>query len=241
VVFADDDDARLREFLSTGRRFAAARTVEETLDLIISAAVDTSPGTDLAGVMLLEGPGNIVSPATTDPVVNELDQVQADHDEGPCVESIYDEEMVLVQDMAEHRDRWPHFVRRALDLGVHSSLSFQLYSHHKRAGSLNLFSRRAHAFGEEDEILGALFANQAGLALLGAQRAAQLDRAVASRDVIGTAKGILMERFGLDDNEAFQRLVRSSQDTNIKLVDVARWLVSEQKAEKQDDGEGSGT
>mgnify|MGYP006205664907 CR=1 FL=1 len=58
-----------------------------------------------------------------------------------------------------------------------------------------------HAFGDDDRVLGALFANQAGLALLGAQRAAQLDRAVASRDVIGTAKGILMERFGIDDND----------------------------------------
>ena len=230
MVFADDDDARLREFLSTGRRFAEATTVEQTLQLIITAAVDTSPATDLAGVMLLEGPGKITSPATTDHVVNELDEVQARYDEGPCVESIYDEEVVLVQDMSEHLDRWPTFARRALDLDVHSSLSFQLYSHHKRAGSLNLFSHRAHAFGDEDRVLGALFANQAGLALLGAQRAAQLDRAVASRDVIGTAKGILMERFGLDDNEAFQRLVSSSQDTNIKLVDVARWLVSERGA-----------
>jgi len=226
MVFVEDD-ARLRELLDQGRRFVAATSVEETLELIVTAAVDTSPATDLAGVLLLEGRGNIVSPATTDDVVNQLDKVQADHNEGPCVESIYDEEMVLVQDFGEHLEQWPHFARRALDLDVHSSLSFQLFSERNRAGSLNLFSRRAHAFGEEDRILGALFANQAGLALRGAQRAAQLDRAVASRDVIGTAKGILMERFGVDDDEAFQRLVRSSQETNLKLVEVARWLVGE--------------
>jgi len=225
-VFTEDGE-RLREFLSTGRRFAAVKSVEETLSLIIEAAVDTSPATDLAGVILLEGRGKITSPATTDEVVNELDRVQAEHDEGPCVESIYDEELVLVDDIGEHLDRWPHFARRALDLGVHSSLSFQLFSEAKRAGSLNLFSRRAHAFGEEDRVLGALFANQAGLALRGAQRIAQLDQAVASRDLIGTAKGILMERFGIGDDEAFQRLVRSSQETNIKLVEVARWLVHE--------------
>ncbi|GAA4876840.1 GAF and ANTAR domain-containing protein [Actinomycetospora straminea] len=226
TVFAEDD-ARLRDLLTSGRQFGSATTVEDTLAMILAAAVDTSPATDLAGVLLLEGRGKIVSPATTDEVVNELDQVQADTGEGPCVESIYDEEIVLVQDFAEETDRWPNFVRRALDLGVHSSLSFQLYSENKRAASLNLFSRRTHAFDEDDRILGALFANQAGLALRGAQRAAQLDRAVSSRDVIGTAKGILMERFGLRDDEAFQRLVRSSQDTNIKLVDVARWLVGE--------------
>jgi GAF domain-containing protein len=226
MVFGEDD-ARLREFLSTGRRFAATSTVEQTLELVLTAAVDTSPATDLAGVLLLEERGKITSPATTDEVVNELDRVQAEHNEGPCVESIYDEEMVLVQDFAEHLERWPHFARRALDLEIHSSLSFQLFSEGSRAGSLNLFSRRAHAFVEEDRILGALFANQAGLALRGARRVAQLDRAVASRDVIGMAKGILIERFGIGDDEAFQRLVQSSQHTNMKLVDVARWLVGE--------------
>jgi hypothetical protein len=232
MVFAEDD-ARLREFLTTGRRFAATTNVEDTLELILTAAVDTSPATDLAGILLLEGRGKIVSPATTDEVVNELDQVQAEHNEGPCVESIYDQEMVLVEDMSEHLERWPHFARRSLDLGVHSSLSFQLFSQGNRAGSLNLFSHRAHAFAGDDRVLGALFANQAGLALRGARRAAELDRALASRDVIGTAKGILMERFGVDDGEAFQRLVRSSQDTNIKLADVARWLVGETAAEQE--------
>jgi GAF domain-containing protein len=226
MVFAEDD-ARLREFLSTGRRFAASSTVEQTLELVLSAAVDTSPATDLAGVLLLEERGKITSPATTDDVVNELDRVQAEYTEGPCVESIYDEEMVSVADFAEELERWPHFARRALDLGVHSSLSFQLFTEGSRAGSLNLFSHRAHAFGEEDRVLGALFANQAGLALRGARRVAQLDRAVASRDVIGMAKGILIERFGIGDGEAFQRLVQSSQHTNMKLVDVARWLVGE--------------
>ena len=230
MVFAEDD-ARLRAFLTTGRRFAATSSVEETLELVLVAAVDTSPATDLAGVLLLEGRGRIVSPTTTGEVVNELDQVQAEHGEGPCVESIYDEEMVHIGDFSEHLDRWPHFARRALDLGVHSSLSFRLFTDGSRAGSLNLFSHRANAFGEEDRVLGALFANQAGLALRGARRVAQLDRAVASRDVIGTAKGILMERFGISDDEAFQRLVRSSQDTNMKLVDVARWLVGESAPE----------
>jgi GAF domain-containing protein len=225
-VFTEQND-RLRDFLATGRRFAAASSVEETLHLILTAAVDTTPATDLAGVLLLEGRGKITSPATTDEVVNRLDQIQAEHNEGPCVESIYDQEIVLVQDFAEDLERWPHFARAALDHDVHSSLSFQLYTDGKRAGSLNLCSHSKHAFGEDDRILGALFANQAGLALRGAQRVAQLDQAVVSRGVIGTAKGILMERFGIGDDEAFQRLVRSSQDTNIKLVDVAQWLVDE--------------
>ncbi|MEJ2889221.1 GAF and ANTAR domain-containing protein [Actinomycetospora aeridis] len=222
-----EQDGRLRDFLATGRRFVAATSVEETLQLILTSAVDTSPATDLAGVLLLEGRNTITSPATTDEVVNELDRVQAQYTEGPCVESIFDHEIVVVEDFSDELERWPHFARSALDHDVHSSLSFQLYSEGKQAGSLNLFSHRKRAFGEDDRILGALFANQAGLALRGAQRVAHLDQAVASRGVIGMAKGILMERFGIGDDEAFQRLVRSSQDTNLKLVDVAQWLVDE--------------
>ncbi|GAA4935434.1 GAF domain-containing protein [Actinomycetospora succinea] len=228
-----EHDERLRDFLATGRRFATTTSVEETLQLILTSAVDSSPATDLAGVLLLEGRDKITSPATTDEVVNELDQVQAQYVEGPCVESIYDHELVVVEDFAKELERWPNFARRALDRDVHSSLSFQLYSEGKNAGSLNLFSHRPYAFDEDDRVLGSLFANQAGLALRGAQRVAHLDRAVASRGIIGMAKGILIERFGIGDDEAFQRLVRSSQDTNIKLVDVAQWLIDETTGKHQ--------
>jgi hypothetical protein len=71
-----------------------------------------------------------------------------------------------------------------------------------------------------------LFGVQAGLLLYGATHAAQMSRALDTRDVIGQAKGILMERFGVEGDQAFQMLVRSSQDTNIKLADVARWLTT---------------
>jgi AmiR/NasT family two-component response regulator len=63
--------------------------------------------------------------------------------------------------------------------------------------------------------------------LHGADHAARLGHALETRDVIGQAKGILMERFTVDDEEAFRLLVTSSQDTNMKLVDVARWLTGE--------------
>ncbi len=60
--------------------------------------------------------------------------------------------------------------------------------------------------------------------LYGSQQASHLQRAVDSRDLIGRAKGILMERFGVGDEAAFQMIVESSQETNMKLTAVARWL-----------------
>jgi AmiR/NasT family two-component response regulator len=72
-----------------------------------------------------------------------------------------------------------------------------------------------------------LFGTQAGLLIYGSNQAVHLQYALESRDLIGQAKGILMERFKVDDSAAFEMLVRSSQDTNIKLVDVARWLTTD--------------
>ena len=59
-----------------------------------------------------------------------------------------------------------------------------------------------------------------------------LREALENRDVIGQAKGILMERHGISADEAFGRLVRISQDTNVKLHTVAEQLVGE-----KDDGD----
>ena len=93
--------------------------------------------------------------------------------------------------------------------------------------ALNLYAHDAGVFDEHARILAGLFGAQAALLFYGAENAGHLQRAVDSRDLIGQAKGIIMERFTLDDDGAFALLVQSSQETNMKLVEVARWLVSE--------------
>ena len=93
--------------------------------------------------------------------------------------------------------------------------------------ALNLYSATPHVFDEEGRTLAGLFGIQASILLYGADTAAQLQRAVDSRDQIGQAKGILRERFGVDDEGAFQMLVKSSQETNMKLTAVAQWLLED--------------
>ena len=93
--------------------------------------------------------------------------------------------------------------------------------------ALNLYAEGPDAFDEHAQTLAGLFGVQASLLLYGADTAMHLQRAVDSRDLIGQAKGIVMERFKIDDEAAFQMLVRTSQDTNIKLTAVAQWLTSE--------------
>jgi len=95
--------------------------------------------------------------------------------------------------------------------------------------ALNLYSAEVDAFDESARTLAGLFGLQAAVLLYGADQASHLSLAVESRDLIGQAKGILMERFDVDDQTAFQMLVRSSQDTNVKLIDVARWLTGNRR------------
>ena len=103
-------------------------------------------------------------------------------------------------------------------------LSFQLYVERGNLGALNLYSRTAHAFDDESERVGLLFASHAGIALAGAKTEAQLREGMDSRDLIGQAKGILMERYNISAVQAFGLLTRTSADNNIKLRALAEQL-----------------
>ena len=90
--------------------------------------------------------------------------------------------------------------------------------------SLNLYSADRNAFDNDSEHIGLLFAAHAAVAISGAHQQEHLNKAIAARDLIGQAKGILMERHKITADQAFSVLARASQQTNTKLVDVARSL-----------------
>ena len=196
----------------------------ETGSLIVASAAASVPGAEQAGVSLLYADGAIESQSISDESIREVDQLQAQFREGPCVTALWDEHTVAVDDMVAESWRWPRFAPAAVELGVGSMLSFQLYARESSLGALNLYAGQARSFGPEARTLGGLFAMHAAASLGEARHVAQLQEALASRDVIGQAKGILMERFGIDAEQAFNMLARSSQETNMKLTAVARWL-----------------
>ncbi|MDN5914518.1 MAG: ANTAR domain-containing protein [Pseudonocardia sp.] len=109
-------------------------------------------------------------------------------------------------------------------------------------GAVNLYSTRRDGFGHSDRVLGEVFAMHVGVTVYGAHAVANLRRAVETRDVIGQGKGILMERFGLSSGAAFDLLVRTSQTRNVKVRDVAQWLVNERgtRARSNDNGSNVG-
>ena len=117
-----------------------------------------------------------------------------------------------------HDDAYPESLQTIKDK------PFQLYVQDEELGSLNLYSRTASGFDDVDEITGLLFASHAAVVLAGAQHESNLQAALAGLDIIGQAKGILMERYQLTEAAAFAVLVQTSQCSNRKLRDIAETL-----------------
>lgn len=205
------------------RTLQRQRGEQETLDAIVHTAVGTIPGAEDAGIMTVLGRSEIRTVATTGELPCDVDQAQYETGQGPCLTALYQEKIVSVPDVAED-DRWRAFAGRAAALGVGSMLSFQLYVQNEDLGALNLYSRKEGAFDDESQHVGSLFAGHAAIALASAQERRQLGAAVQTRDLIGQAKGILMERHKLTADQAFALLTRASQHTNVKLRDIAEQL-----------------
>ncbi|HWG15031.1 MAG TPA: GAF and ANTAR domain-containing protein [Streptosporangiaceae bacterium] len=152
-----------------------------------------------------------------------LDVLKQETGTGPCIDCSRDQVTVRVDDMTTE-SRWPRYAELALSLNVASMLCVPLYVHDEQLGSVSLFATDRAAFTVADEYLARLFACQAAMALAEVRRAEQMRRALANRDVIGQAKGILMERHRITADEAFKLLADQSQRANLKLADVARTL-----------------
>ena len=199
--------------------------VAKTLEAITAAAVRSVPGTDECGITLVTGRRKVESRAPTGELPRTVDGIQERLAEGPCLSAVYEQQTVLVEDIRSE-ERWPRFAAEVADLGVGSMLSFQLFVTGGNLGALNLYSRQSHAFDADAESIGLLFATHASVALAGAQQEERMRTAMTSREVIGQAQGILMERFRFTGAQAFQVLARASSHTNRKVADIAEELTT---------------
>jgi GAF domain-containing protein len=194
--------------------------VESTLQTIASAAIGSIAGAEHCTISYVVGRESVEPRASTGELSQRVDEMQNRLRQGPCLDAIWERETVRIEDMRVE-ERWPLYAAEAVELGVLSSLSFQLFVTGDNLGALNLYAGRPHAFTEESEDVGLVFAAHAAVALAGARHEFNLQRAASTRDLIGQAKGILMERFKLTAVQAFTVLSRTSQQTNRKLIDIA--------------------
>jgi GAF domain-containing protein len=196
--------------------------IGHTLHLLL---VLTVPGAQTASVMVLRPDGDFESVAVTDLAVRAVDRIQHELREGPCVDAIVKAPIVVLSDLT-HEPRWPAFAAAAAELGVRSMLSCRLAVSDGTVASLNMHSAERDAFDQQSMLLAAVSSAHASVALAAANVNASLRAAVRSRQSIGEACGILMERHGLTSEQAFELLVKTSQRLNVKLRDVADRIVA---------------
>jgi GAF domain-containing protein len=204
--------------------------LDDTLHRVADLACRNIGGADLAGVTLLRD-GKPTTAVFTDPASPEMDSAQYDTGVGPCLDAWRHQQVFRIDSTADD-GQWPAFSQAAADHGIQSTISLPLAVRGNGIGALNLYSKQAAAFSDEDEQVGSLFADQASVALTNAQLydsayrlTQQLQEALTSRAVIDQAKGILMGQRGVGVDEAFTLLRTTSQRENRKLRDIAQQLV----------------
>jgi GAF domain-containing protein len=202
-------------------------TAESTIERIAEFAMAATDCDD-AGIMLVHGRSQIETAAATSSRVTESHNLQIVHDQGPCLDAIDGEAIYLSDEVAED-GRWPLWGPAIANLGLHSVLSIRLATRARRYGSLNLYAERPNAFDEDDVAVGTIFVSHASVALASAHNEQGLQIAIDARKLIGQAQGILMERFDLDADRAFEFLRRQSQHHNVKLRNVAEWVVANRR------------
>ena len=233
-----DHSPLARQFAVLTRTLLDTDTVADALDLVMRTTHALIPDADLVSLTLRSSDGLLHTPLQTGPDGAELDELQNRHGEGPCLAAARDDGVAYTHsgDLATSTE-WPRFGPAAAERGYRSVLSTALLVDARPprlSGAMNIFSCRPGRLGDEatrDRAL--LLATHASLAVahteavrLAELRDAELRKALDTRDVIGQAKGILMSRRGIDAEEAFELLRRTSQDLNVKLTDLAHTLAT---------------
>ncbi|HEX5253619.1 MAG TPA: GAF and ANTAR domain-containing protein [Mycobacterium sp.] len=192
---------------------------------LIGNGVDHVTGCQYAGITLAEKSKSVISVVATHRYPMVLDAIQNRYGEGPCLASVWEHHVMQIADLNTEQ-RWLRYRRHALEqTPIRSILSFELFVDGTSMSALNFYADRPHAFNQDSVELGTVYATHIALAWSMMRRQDQFRSALASRDIIGQAKGVVMERFDLDAIEAFELLTRLSQQSNTRLVDIAAALV----------------
>jgi GAF domain-containing protein len=209
-----------------GRLGVDVQTLDERLGRIGTLACAAIGPSDDAGVTLIRN-GRPVTRGHTADLVPAIDETQYETGKGPCLDAYRHGEVNRIDSTSED-SRWPEFSKVAARAGVRSTLSLPMRIGDERVGALNLYSSTPARFSEAHERLGAMFAEQAAVAiantemfLTAREMSSQLEEALKTRDVIGQAKGIIMEREKITADEAFDILRTASQRRNVKLRALA--------------------
>jgi GAF domain-containing protein len=188
--------------------------------------------------MTVQSGGRPITVACSDPLVAQVDQVQYQLDDGPCLHAMRGGHTVRIEDTTHLKGtavkaRWPEFEAQAASHGIRSCLALPLTADGRSIGAINLYARTASAFGAAEAGRAEVFAENASGALTLALRLSsrvllieQLRSSLSSRSVIDQALGIIMAREHCGQSRAFSILRSASQNSNVKLREIASAIVT---------------
>ena len=206
---------------------------QDIYQAICATAVDVIPGCDHVCVSSLRAGGELTCEGSNDEVAAMIDGFERQTGEGPCLDAILDESFQHDPDITV-RSAWPALTKLVLEhTPVRGMIGYRLLVGGKKAGALNIFSDRSGALTKESANMGAIVDSFASVALAGAShhdRAESLQRGLESNREIGKAIGLLMATHKIDDSTAFDVLRRASSEMNVKLAEIARRVVEDQKS-----------
>src|SRR4051795_7971637 len=189
-----------RQLAEAARAMAGERGTTATLDRAVQMATELVAHCDLAAVSLVH-PHGIDTPAASHESLRRVDELQYELREGPCLDALKQVDVMTVTNLAED-PRWPRWgAQVARELGIHSSMSFRLFTTGENLGVLNLYATVIDAFSHDDLLDGLVVAAQAAVAVAATLEENQLHTALGTSRMIGEALGILRERFSLTSDQ----------------------------------------
>ena len=202
---------------------AGSPTLDDALQRALELAIDIVPGCEQAGISL-QRDKRVETPASVGPLAQACDRLQEQLGRGPCITALREADVVRIDDILVD-ERWPDFAEGAAQLGLRSMFACRLATTREVLGALNLYSSEPYAFDADSENLALGYATHVGLALSAIDKEKNLRKAMDSREIIGQAMGILMERHRITASQAFDLMVHVSQRSNVKLRAIAEELV----------------
>jgi hypothetical protein len=210
---------------------ADADVVDGALRLVVALARVTVGGADGASVSLRRH-GRLSTVAASDQTISDMDASQYATGEGPCVDASVNGRWFHAESL-DVETRWPAFTPRAQALGINAILSSPLLAKERPVGALNIYSRTAMAFAPKDQELAAVFAAETSLVLSSVgvdvtdeQLSSRRSEALGTRRVIAQAEGVIMEREGVEADDAYSILCDYSRTSNQPFRERAEDVVA---------------
>jgi hypothetical protein len=189
---------------------------------LIEGAAESVPGAQYAGITVTQRRRRSETAAATHRYPVMLDEIQSRYQQGPCLTAAAQQHSVRIDDL-DADDRWPLYRQAALkQTPIRSILSFGMFREGGTTAALNFYN----AFTDGSVNLGLIFATHTALVWNMMRRDQQFRSALVSRDIIGQAKGMLMERLDIEAAEAFELLKRVSQESNTPIAQIAQRVIT---------------